>query len=125
MLFNNNMFYQNQTIFGPLAEFGDLRGTVHPYFAPRTFNYFETRIDWTHQLGRDFFAHSNQCYYNLQYGLGYDNEGITYNQFRGLLNWDIKPWLSFGMEGRYTYSSVYRFGTIGAYLVWRMPFGQF
>ena len=119
----NNLFYSQQTVFGPLTPFNQnaLFGTIHPYFAPQAFSYYEAKLDWTEQLGRDSFSHSNQCYYNLQAGLGFDTEANTYGVIGGRFNYDIHAWLTVGVEGRYTYSPVYQFGSIMAYLVWRMP----
>lgn len=54
---------------------------VHPYFSPRGFSFYENRLEWTHYVSRDYFAHANVCYYSLQYGLGFDNNFKTYHRF--------------------------------------------
>jgi hypothetical protein len=61
-------------------------------------------------------------YYNLQYALGWDNHFNAYNTVRAALNYDYRSWLTVGVDGRYQYSPVYQFGSINAYLIWRMPF---
>lgn len=117
----NNMFYSDQTVFGPFNP-SSLVGTIHPYFAPSSFTYYEARLDYTEYCCRDFFAHSNTLYYNLQYALGWDNHFNAYNTVRAALNYDYRSWLTVGVDGRYQYSPVYQFGSINAYLIWRMPF---
>ena len=83
----------------------NLFGTVHPYFTPDIFASKEFRVEWWHWLSRDYFAHSNQCYYSLQYGLILDNNIVTYHDMRAIVNYDVNSWLTFGAEGRVMLSS--------------------
>jgi hypothetical protein len=110
--------YQNQTRFLIPDE---PIGSVHPYFAPSFYSYYEARIEWTHWLSRDYFVHSNQCYYSLQYALGFDNNFHTYNSFRVLFHFDIRPWLSIGADAKQILSPVYKATAANAYLVMRFP----
>jgi tetratricopeptide (TPR) repeat protein len=112
--------YASSTVFpGPDRE--DLRGVIHPYFSPRGFVYYEARIEWTQWLSRDYFVHSNQCYYSLQYALGADSSLATYHTFRALANFDIKPWLTVGADATQVLSDVYRATSADAFLVVRFP----
>ncbi|MGL6095310.1 MAG: tetratricopeptide repeat protein [Fimbriiglobus sp.] len=120
LLYTDNMFFREVTVFGPNAP-QTLDGTIHPYFSPTAFSYYEARLDYTEWLSRDYFAHSNQCSYNLQGGIGFDNNAIAYGVGRAGFNWDIKPWLSVGADARFTYSNVYQFGSLYLYLNWRLP----
>jgi hypothetical protein len=113
--------YAHQSVF-PTADHNILIGVIHPYFAPASFLYYEGRIEWTHWLSRDYFVHSNQCYYSLQYALGFDSNFATYNTFRALLNWDIKPWLSVGVDAKQILSPAYNASAGTAYLIVRFPF---
>lgn len=117
----NNLFYSDQTIFGPFAP-QSLVGTIHPYFSPSAFTYYEARLDYKQYCCRDFFAHSNTLWYNLQYALGFDNQFVTYNTVRAAINYDYRSWLTVGADARYMDSPVYQFGSIYAYLILRMPF---
>jgi tetratricopeptide (TPR) repeat protein len=99
----------------------DLRGTLFPYFSPKSFAYYETRLEWTHWLSRDYFVHSNQCYFSLQYAFGFDSNMAVYNSFRELVNFDVKPWLSIGVDADEILSSVYRAGQLTAYVNIRFP----
>ena len=78
-------------------------------------------MEYTHWFSRDFFTYSNQCYISLQYGLGVDNNAVVYNDFRGIFNWDIKPWLSVGIEAQAQISQVYNMQQVFGYFVWRLP----
>ncbi len=78
----------------------NLFGTVHPYFTPDCFVSGELRVEWWHWLSRDYFIHSNQCWYSLQYGIIQDNNQVTYHDFRAIANWDINSCFSIGAEGR-------------------------
>ncbi|QVL33412.1 tetratricopeptide repeat protein [Telmatocola sphagniphila] len=114
--------YSSQTIFptdppNPL----DLFGTIHPYFAPKTFNYGEIRLEWWHWFSRDYFVHSDQCWYSLQYGLGADDRLVTYNDFKGLINYDITSWMTFGIMGHVQLSSAYKMYEAMGYVSIRMP----
>jgi hypothetical protein len=111
--------YRSQTVFGPGPD--PFVGIVHPYFAPNTYAFYEGRIEWKQWLSRDYFAHSNQCWYSLQYGLGWDNQFVNYNSFRVLFNWDVEPWLSVGVDAYLTFSHVYDAGGVLAYLILRCP----
>lgn len=98
--------YREQTVF-PTAvpDPNNLFGTIHPYFTPGTFTSGELRVEWWHWLSRDYFVHSNQCYYSLQYGISTDNNLITYHDMRFIANYDVNSWLSFGGELRSTLST--------------------
>jgi hypothetical protein len=114
--------FAQQSIVPPFDNPPDnLAGTIHPYFAPANFTYYEGRLEWTHWLSRDVFTYSNQCWYSLQYGLGWDSNFNNYNTFRALFNWDIKPWLSVGADTRYMFSKVYNMQTALAYVIFRFP----
>ena len=80
-------------------------GVVHPYFAPDFFVNWEFRVEWWHWLSRDYFTHSNQCWYSLQYGFITDNDLVTYQDFRAIVNYDISSRVSVGAEGRALISS--------------------
>jgi tetratricopeptide (TPR) repeat protein len=110
--------YNQQTIFGPD---GSIVGSIHPYFAPAGYTFCEGRVEYTHWFSRDFFTYSNQCYISLQYGLGVDNNAVVYNDFRGIFNWDIKPWLSVGIDAEAQVSQVYNMQQVFGYLVLRLP----
>ncbi len=112
--------FAQQTVF-PGPNHNDLHGVIHPYFSPRGFAYYEARIEWTQWLSRDYFIHSNQCWYSLQYALGADTSLATYNNFRVLANFDVKPWLTVGAEGVQILSDVYRVTQADAYVVVRFP----
>jgi tetratricopeptide (TPR) repeat protein len=116
----DGLFYAKQSVFSPGAP-DDLVGTIHPYFAPSSFTYYEAKLEFTHILGRDLFGGANNFRYIAQYGLGCDNQFNSYNKFRLDLNWDAKSWLSLGLAGQYTYSSVYKFGSIFGYVTVRLP----
>ncbi len=94
---------------------------VHPYFSPRGFSFYENRLEWTHYVSRDYFAHANVCYYSLQYGLGFDNNFKTYHRFRALFNYDICSWASIGMDSNVTLSPLYEAVGASAYVVLRWP----
>lgn len=106
-----NYFFQGfaeQSIFPtnpPNSNF--IRGTIHPYFAPQAFSYTEARLEWHHWLSRDYFVHSNQCKYSVQYGLGTDDSLNTYNVIRASALYEPCSWLSLGVEARGQFSSVY------------------
>jgi hypothetical protein len=112
--------FAHQTVFRS-SDHNDLLGVIHPYFSPRGFAYYEARIEWTQWLSRDYFVHSNQCYYSLQYALGADSSLATYNTFRALANFDVRPWLSVGADAQQVLSDVYRVTSANAYLVVRFP----
>jgi tetratricopeptide (TPR) repeat protein len=112
--------FEQSTVF-PTANHNDLRGVIHPYFSPHAFAYYELRIEWTQWLSRDYFVHSNQCYYGLQYALGEDSNLATYNTFRALAYCDIKPWLTVGADAQQVLSDVYRATSANAYLIVRFP----
>jgi tetratricopeptide (TPR) repeat protein len=112
--------FAHQTTF-PGPNHQDLHGVIHPYFSPRGFAYYEVRIEWTHWLSRDYFVHSNQCWYSLQYALGEDSGLATYNNFRALVNCDIRPWLSIGADAQQALSDVYKATSANGYLIVRLP----
>jgi tetratricopeptide (TPR) repeat protein len=112
--------FAHQTVFVS-GDHDNLRGVIHPYFAPSSFAFYEARIEWTHWISRDYFVHSNQCYYSLQYGIGSDTNLATYNSFRALANFDLKPWLSVGCDAKQVLSPVYNATSVMAYLIIRFP----
>lgn len=83
----------------------NLFGAVHPYFTPNCFASAEMRVEWWHWLSRDYFVHSNQCWYSLQYGIITDNELVTYHDMKAIVNYDINSWFTVGAEGRAMISS--------------------
>jgi tetratricopeptide (TPR) repeat protein len=112
--------FAQQTVF-PGPNHDQMVGVIHPYFAPRDFAYYELRIEWTQWLSRDYFVHSNQCYYSLQYAIGADSNLAMYNSFRALANFDVKPWLTVGADAQQVLSDVYRATSANAYLIARFP----
>jgi tetratricopeptide (TPR) repeat protein len=113
--------YTQQTIFGPN---GSIVGSIHPYFAPSDYAFCEGRVEYTHWLSRDYFTYSNQCYFSLQYGLGFDNNANIYNDLRAIFNWDVESWLSVGIDAEAQLSHVYNNQQVFAYLVLRWPCHQ-
>jgi tetratricopeptide (TPR) repeat protein len=112
--------YSEQTIFGHPGT-SDIEGTVHPYFSPTFFAYYEARLAWKQWLSRDYFYYSNQCWYSLEYGVGWDNSFNNYQVIRGLFNFDVCSWLSIGADSQVILSPVYNaFGVYG-YLIARLP----
>ena len=77
-----------------------LRGTVHPYYAPDCYANGEIRIEWWHWLSRDYFVHSNQCWYSLQYGITTDTELQTFHDLRAIFNYDVNSCLSVGAQAQ-------------------------
>jgi tetratricopeptide (TPR) repeat protein len=112
--------YQEQPVL-PTADPMFLFGMRHPYFAPDVFAYTEARLEWTHWLSRDYFAHADQCWYSLQYGTGLDTDLNHYHTLRALFQYDVKTWLSIGAEARATLSPVYDMGYATAYVIFRLP----
>ena len=93
-------------------------GAVHPYFSPRGYVQLEQRIEWWHWLSRDYFVHSNQCYYSLQYGIMTDNNLQTFHNLRALVNYDVCTWLTLGAQADAQLSSVYRmFSAMGYFQI--------
>jgi hypothetical protein len=78
-------------------------------------------VEYTHWFSRDFFTYSNQCYVSLQYGLGFDNNAFIYNDFRAIFNWDVKPWLSVGIEAEAQVARVYNMQQAFGYVAIRLP----
>ena len=97
--------FRDGTIVRDAANPTNLNGAVHPYFAPDCFVSGEVRLEWTHWLSRDYFVHSNQCWYSLQYGIITDNSLVTYHDMKAIVNWDINSYLSVGAEAKSTISS--------------------
>lgn len=114
--------FSNQTIFRFPDNPEIIAGAIHPYFSPNIFAYYGGRLEFTHWLSRDFFAHSNQFYYSLHYSLVFDSNNNSYNIFRALFNYDIYSWLSVGADFSQTLSPVYTASTLGAFLTMRFPF---
>ena len=56
----NNLFYSDQTEFGPFAP-DSLVGTVHPYFSPSAFSFYEARLDYTEYCCRDYSRTRTRC----------------------------------------------------------------
>lgn len=116
------MAYAQTSVFPtdpPDANF--LFGTIHPYFSPTSFALTEARIEWKHWLSRDYFAHANQCWYGLQYGIAVDNQSYTYHNFRLLLHYDCCNWLTLTADAAVYLSEVYNYATANAYLIVRFP----
>jgi hypothetical protein len=111
------MGYREQSIFptNPPDQ-NDIAGTVHPYFAPHGFCQTEVRLEWTHWLSRDYFAHTNQCWYTLQYGVATDNTGEIYQNLRAALNYDVCTWFTVGADVNAQLSSVYNMFSAMGYL---------
>jgi tetratricopeptide (TPR) repeat protein len=109
--------YREETIFAtdPPNPF-NMRGTVHPYFSPDSFASCECRVEWWHWLSRDYFVHSNQCYYSLQYGIATDNQNVTYHDFRAIFNYDVNSSVTIGAEARALQSSEYDLFSAMAFL---------
>jgi tetratricopeptide (TPR) repeat protein len=100
--------YREQTIYPTNPpDPNDITGAIHPYFSPSGFAQMEVRVEWWHWLSRDYFVHSNQCYYSLQYGIATDNNLVTYHNLRALVNYDVCTWLTIGGEADAQLSSVY------------------
>jgi tetratricopeptide (TPR) repeat protein len=112
--------YRSSTVF-KIADPTDLVGIEHPYFSPHLFVYYEARLSWKHWLSRDYFTYANQCWYNLEYATGWDNNLFNYNTFRAQFNADIKSWLTVGVEAQVTLCPVYNAQQALAYLVLRWP----
>jgi tetratricopeptide (TPR) repeat protein len=112
------MTFNQQTVF--LIPDSSV-GAIHPYFAPAGFMYYEGRAEWFHWLSRDYFVYANQCWYSLQYALGFDSNLQTYNNFRVILNADIKPWFSVGVQAEAMISDVYNMQQVYLYGVYRFP----
>jgi tetratricopeptide (TPR) repeat protein len=112
--------FAHQTTFAS-SNHDDQHGLIHPYFSPNSFTFYEGRIEWTHWLSRDYFVHSNQCFYSLQYALGFDSNMAVYNTFRALANIDLQPWLSIEAEAKQILSPVYKASQATAYLALRFP----
>jgi superkiller protein 3 len=104
-----------------LSDPETLIGVVHPYFAPRSFLYYEARLEWTQWLSRDHFVHSNQCYFSLQYALGADDQLRPYNSFRARVHCDVKPWLTIGADAQQTLSPDYNATAAMGFVVIRLP----
>ena len=120
----NTISFSNVTQFGPFAaaDPSNLVGTVHPYFAPSGFTFYDAIFDWRHWLSRDYFSHANQCYYTVQAGLRVDSRSNTYGLLNAGVNYDINSEATIGADARVVWSDVYRFGGINFYFIWRMPF---
>ncbi|HKB03743.1 MAG TPA: tetratricopeptide repeat protein [Gemmataceae bacterium] len=109
--------FREQSVFPtPIPDPSRLRGTVHPYFAPDCFSYWECRVEWWHWLTRDYFVHSNQCWYSLQYGIATDNDLITYQNVRALFNYDVNSRLTIVAEAQALNSSAYDLYSAMVYL---------
>jgi tetratricopeptide (TPR) repeat protein len=112
--------FRASTVFRP-DDPADINGIVHPYFSPRLYVYYEGRLSWKKWLSRDYFTYANQCWVNLEYGIGWDNNLNNYNTLRTRFNADIKPWLSIGADAQVILSPVYNAEQVTAYLILRWP----
>lgn len=93
--------YREQTRFPtPVPNPYNLFGTVHPYFAPDFYANGGVRIEWWHWLSRDYFVHSNQCWYSLQYGILTDTNQETFHDLRAIFNYDLNSYVSVGAEAQ-------------------------
>jgi len=109
---------QSEINFDPQAPLRN-DGTIHPYFAPKNFASTMTRIEWKHWLSRDYFAHSNQCWYMLSYGLAIDSTQVFYQDLRAAFNYDYCSWLTVGMESRGFYSKDFDQISLMAFMIVR------
>lgn len=114
--------YRQQSVF-PINPPNDLNidGTIHPYFAPKSYAQFEFRVEWWQWLSRDYAADTNQCYYSLQAGLATDNSLNTYSDFRFLLNYDVTNWLTIGSQAQAFVGAQYKMYSALATLQIRFP----
>jgi tetratricopeptide (TPR) repeat protein len=112
--------FRHSTVF-PTPDHEVLRGTLYPYYSPHAFAYYEARIEWTQWLSRDYFVHSNQCYFSLQYANGLDSNFVNYNSVRALANYDVRPWLSIGADAQGAISDAYSFVAVDLYMIVRLP----
>jgi hypothetical protein len=101
----------------------NIRGAQFPYFSPHAFAYYEVRIEWTQWLSRDYFVHSNQCYYSLQYATGMDSNFVWYNSARVLSNFDLRPWFTIGADAQGIISDAYKEAAANIYAIVRLPCG--
>jgi tetratricopeptide (TPR) repeat protein len=101
----------------------NIRGAQFPYFSPHAFAYYEVRIEWTQWLSRDYFVHSNQCYYSLQYATGMDSNFVWYNSARVLSNFDLRPWFTIGADAQGIVSDAYKEAAANIYAIVRLPCG--
>ncbi|MGL5095536.1 MAG: hypothetical protein ACRDD1_08110, partial [Planctomycetia bacterium] len=99
----------------------DLRGTIHPYFAPASFYYYQQRFEWKHWISRDFSEDTNQCWYELHYGIGFDDALEIYHEFKGITHLDLKTWLTVGTELKLVRSGVYNNDFFTAFVQLRYP----
>jgi hypothetical protein len=113
--------YAQSTIFSHPGNTDDLVGTIHPYFSPHFYAYYEGRLTWKHWLSRDYFYYANQCWYSFEYGIGWDNSFNNYQVLRGLFNVDVCSWLSVGADSQVVLSPVYNNVGVYAYLIARLP----
>jgi hypothetical protein len=119
----NTLSFSDVTQFGPFAaaDPNNLVGTIHPYFAPSGFTFYDAMFDWRHWLSRDYFSHSNQCYYTLQAGLRLDSRSNTYGLINAGVNYDVNYNVTLGANARGIWSDVYRYGSLDFYFIWRLP----
>ena len=109
--------FAQQTVFNQNPpDPHNLRGTIHPYFSPKDYANLEFRIEYWEWLSRDYFVHSNQCWYSLQYGIAGDNNSNVYHDLRALVNYDVCSWLSVGATTQAYLSNVYRSYSAMGYL---------
>ena len=109
--------YREQTVFPTNPpDPANIFGAIHPYFAPANYSQMELRVEWWHWLSRDYFAHSNQCWYSLQYGIMTDSNLVVFHNLRAIFNYDVCTWMSVGAAAQAQLSSVYNMFTALGYL---------
>jgi tetratricopeptide (TPR) repeat protein len=113
--------YGQQTVFSHPNDTDILVGTIHPYFAPHFYAYYEGRLTWKHWLSRDYFYYADQCWYSLEYGVGWDNRFANYQVIRARFNVDPCSWLSLGADSQVIMSPVYNAVGAYAYVIARFP----
>jgi hypothetical protein len=118
----NYQAFSEQTVFRDPTR-RSLVGAIHPYFSPAGYTFYEGRVEWYHWISRDYFTYSNQCWYSLQYGLGWDDALNCFHDLRGLAQFDLKPWLTVGGYAQGLLSPVYESLGVGVYVIVRFPCG--
>ena len=96
-----------------------LTDATHPYFAPDTFVFATTGLEWRNHLGCQSFKGANLHWYELFLGARMDNDGEGYGVARGQWVRDIRNWLSLRIHGQLVRSSFYDLTEAGANLTIR------
>ena len=113
--------YSEQTRFagnGQAIE-PNIVGAVHPYFSPNSFNMLQARLEYTQWLSRDYFTHSNQTYFSLQYGISSDDRLEVYHNPRALFVYEPNSSLTLGVDASAQLSSVYRNVGVNLFMQYR------